>query len=83
MRTLSIIALVLLIIGGLNWGVIGLTGFDMVAALFGVGTALTSIINILVGLSGIFGIFMLVELARSREDVCVPGHTGPYTPQAQ
>ena len=52
--TADIIALVLVIIGAINWGSIGLFGFDIVAALFGGQTALMSrIIYSLVGLSGI------------------------------
>lgn len=35
MKALNTVALVLLIIGGLNWGLVGLFNFDLVAALFG------------------------------------------------
>lgn len=77
MRALSIISLVLMVIGALNWGLIGLFGFNLVTAIFGAGV-LASIIYILVGLAGVYGIFMLARLSAERDDVCVPGHMGAY-----
>ena len=35
MKTLNLITLILLIVGGLNWGLVGLLNFDLVAAIFG------------------------------------------------
>ena len=43
----------LAIVGALNWGLIGLTGNNLVEQLFGAGTPLTKVIYILVGLSGL------------------------------
>ncbi|MBB3595864.1 hypothetical protein FHX08_006284 [Rhizobium sp. BK529] len=51
MKFINIFTLVLVIIGGLNWGLVGLFGFDLVAAIFGAGSAFARIIYILVGLS--------------------------------
>lgn len=57
MDTLS---LILMIIGALNWGLIGIFQFDVVAAIFGGMSAIVSrIIYTLVGLAGIWGITML------------------------
>jgi len=56
------IALVLLIIGGLNWGLVGLFGFDLVAAIFGAMTAIARIVYILVGLAALYAIYMAVRL---------------------
>ncbi|MCM3725057.1 DUF378 domain-containing protein [Neobacillus cucumis] len=54
MKTLSRIALLLVIIGAINWGLIGFFQFDLVAALFGgQDSALSRIIYSLVGLSGL------------------------------
>ena len=54
MRTLNIIAWILLVIGGLNWLLVGLFAWNLVTAItFGVGV-LASIIYILVGLSAIW-----------------------------
>jgi hypothetical protein len=47
-------AIILLIVGGLNWGLVGLFGFDLVRAIFGDMTALTRLIYILVGLSALY-----------------------------
>jgi uncharacterized membrane protein YuzA (DUF378 family) len=47
-------ALILLIIGGLNWGLIGLFGFNLVDAIFGTLSAISRIIYLLVGLSAIY-----------------------------
>jgi uncharacterized membrane protein YuzA (DUF378 family) len=64
MRTLNIIALILVIIGGLNWLLVGLFGFDLVAAIFanGYGTlsVLSRIVYILVGVSSIWLLFTLL-----------------------
>lgn len=54
------VALVLIVIGALNWGLIGVFDFDVVAAVFGEMSILARIIYILVGLSGIY---MLVTAA--------------------
>lgn len=47
-------ALVLLIIGGLNWGLIGFFGFNLVAAIFGEMTFVSRIIYAVVGLSALY-----------------------------
>lgn len=55
MRTLDIIALVLLIVGGINWLLIGVFQFDLVATLFGGQAAIISrIVYILVGISAVY-----------------------------
>ncbi|WP_456272957.1 DUF378 domain-containing protein [Bacillus sp. AK031] len=55
MKALDSIALILLIVGGLNWLLVGLFEFDLVASLFGGETAILSkIVYILVGLSAIY-----------------------------
>lgn len=51
MRILNTLTLVLLIVGGLNWGLVGLFGFDLVAAIFGEMSLLSRIVYVLVGLS--------------------------------
>ncbi len=53
MKVITNIALVLLIVGGLNWGLVGLFNFNLVTALFGDGSALSRIVFVLVGLSTI------------------------------
>lgn len=55
MKILDVIAAILLVVGGLNWGLVGLFQFDLVAAIFGgTGSALSRLIYILVGLSAVY-----------------------------
>ena len=62
MKPLNLITLVLVIVGGLNWGLVGAFGFDLVAALSGGQDALLAmIVYVLVGLSAVW---QIVALAR-------------------
>ena len=54
MKSLDVLAAVLLVVGGLNWGLVGLFQFDLVATLFGDATVLSRIVYSLVGLAGLF-----------------------------
>jgi uncharacterized protein len=58
MKGLPKLAWVLLLIGGLNWGLVGLFGFDVVAKVFGNMSTLTKVVYDLVGLSALYLIFM-------------------------
>lgn len=51
MKALNILTITLVIIGGLNWGLVGLFDFDLVAAIFGAGSLLSRLVYILVALS--------------------------------
>lgn len=55
------IAFVLLIVGGLNWALVGLFGFDLVAFIFGDMSIISRIVYVLVGISAIFLIFLQKE----------------------
>ena len=57
MKVIDTIALVLIIIGAINWGLIGFFDFDLVATIF--GTMFSRIIYALVGISGLWGIKLL------------------------
>ncbi len=72
---MDIVALILMIIGALNWGLIGLFRFDLVASIFGGMTGVVSrIIYSLVGLAGLWGITMLFR--RNADTFAEPdGHT--------
>jgi len=61
MKIIDKIALVLIIIGAINWGLIGLFNFNLVEALFGDMTILSRIIYSLVGISGLWGIKLLFD----------------------
>lgn len=53
MRKFDVIAAVLVVIGALNWGLVGLLKFNLVAALFG-ESILASIVYVLVGIAGVY-----------------------------
>lgn len=67
MKTLDIIALILVIIGAVNWGLIGFFRFDLVAALFGEMTAFSRVIYALVGIAGLYAISFLGRDRETRE----------------
>jgi len=54
MKTLDVIAAILVIVGGLNWGLVGIFSVDLVKAIFGDMTALARIVYILVGLAALY-----------------------------
>ncbi len=57
-NTLDLVALILVVVGGLNWGLVGVFDFNLVDAIFGMIPMLSRIIYILVGLSAIYIIWM-------------------------
>lgn len=61
MKIIDKIALVLIIIGAINWGLIALFKLDLVALLFGDMTVLSRIVYGLAGLSGLWGIKLLFD----------------------
>lgn len=64
-RLMDCIALTVAIIGAVNWGLIGLFRFDLVAFLFGDMSWLSRIIYVLVGLSGLYLITFYMNLGDS------------------
>lgn len=62
MKIINVIALLLVIIGGTNWGLVGLFDFNLVDFLFGVGSIFSKIIYILVGIASLWciGLFKKV-----------------------
>jgi len=54
MKIVYIIALILLVVGGLNWGLVGFFGFDLVAFIFGDASVLSRIVYSLVGISAVY-----------------------------
>ena len=61
MKVIDKIALVLIIIGAINWGLIGFFQFDLVATLFGDMSVISRIVYALVGISGLWGIKLLFD----------------------
>lgn len=58
------LALILLVIGGLNWGLAGVFDFDLVAAIFGDMTTLARIVYAVVGLSAIYALLLVGKLRK-------------------
>ena len=61
-RIMNAIALTIVIIGAVNWGLIGFFGFDLVAALFGDMSGFSRVVYALVGLAGLYSILFYKRL---------------------
>jgi uncharacterized membrane protein YuzA (DUF378 family) len=75
MKLLNLVSLILLIVGGLNWGLVGLFNFDLVATLFGAGSILARIVYMLVGLSALWQVVPLFSAFRSDDRSVLRGHS--------
>ena len=64
LNVLDTTSLFLAIVGALNWGLVGLSRFDLVSAIFGEGTVLTRVIYVLVGLSGVYLVTVAMKLVK-------------------
>jgi uncharacterized membrane protein YuzA (DUF378 family) len=64
MSTLNVIALLLVIVGGVNWGLVGAADVDLVAAIFGPGTTLARAVYIIVGLSALYALTLIPKVNR-------------------
>lgn len=69
LNVLDWIAIVLVIIGALNWGLVGLFGLDLVAAIFGSVPILATIVYVLVGLAGLYMIYLVARWSSERATV--------------
>ena len=64
LNALDWIALILVIVGGLNWGLVGFFKFDLVAAIFGDMSAISRVVYALVGLAAIYMLIIAAKLAK-------------------
>lgn len=69
LSALDWIALILVIVGGLNWLLVGLFEFDLVAAIFGAMTIVSRIVYVLVGLAALY---LLIISGRLRKRTAAP-----------
>jgi uncharacterized membrane protein YuzA (DUF378 family) len=78
MRKLDLLAAVLLIVGGLNWGLVAIARFDLVAWIFGEDfggtTAVSRIVYGLVGLAAVYELVRLPALAKSGQGHLAHAH---------
>lgn len=58
---MNIVALILMIVGALNWLLVGIFRFNLVTWIFGASSVITAILYVLVGLGGVWGIVMLFQ----------------------
>jgi uncharacterized membrane protein YuzA (DUF378 family) len=65
MKILDVIVAILVVLGGLNWGMVGLFNYDVVAALFGEMSVLARTSYIIVGLAALYEVAM-IPMARRR-----------------
>lgn len=70
MRMLMIISYIVMFIGALNWGLVGLFSFDLVAFLFGEMSALSKLVYSLVGISALVNFAISVSGEMSEEGGC-------------
>lgn len=64
LNVVDIIALILVIVGGVNWGLVGLADVDVVAALFGDMSAVSRVVYVLVGLAAVYLAVMTMKLEK-------------------
>jgi len=75
MKPINLITLALVIVGGLNWGLVGLLNWDLVAALFGAGSSLARAVYILVGLSALWRLVPLFTAVRGNQESALSGRS--------
>jgi uncharacterized membrane protein YuzA (DUF378 family) len=64
MKSLDVVVAVLLVVGGLNWGLVGLLHFNLVATLLGDATILSRLIYIIVGLCALYQVIQWKAIQR-------------------
>ena len=64
LNILDWVVVVLVIVGGLNWGLVGAFNFDLVATIFGAMSVLSKIVYVLVGLAAVYMIYMATKLSK-------------------
>lgn len=64
MSAIDWIAMALLIVGGINWGLVGLFNLDLVATLFGEQSLISRIIYLAVGISALYSLYLSSKMAQ-------------------
>lgn len=65
MNLLDKIATLLLIIGGLNWGLVGWFNYNLVDSLFGVGSVVSRVVYAIVGIAALYCIYTMIKMLSS------------------
>lgn len=74
MKALTLTTLILTIVGGINWGLVGLADFNPVAALFGPESGMSRTVYVLVGLSALYQLMPLAKAFRIDEPRAEAAH---------
>ena len=78
MKVLDGVTLALVIVGALNWGLVGVAGFDLVAAVFGMRfgeiSGITGLVYALVGLSGLYQAAFFKSIQRRANELTLATH---------
>ena len=61
MKSLNLISMILLIIGGINWAIVGIAGYNIVATIFAFAPVVTTIVYVLVGVAALYQIMPLTK----------------------
>ncbi len=61
MNVVDWIAFILVVVGGINWGLVGILNFDLVATLFGAMSMISRIVYALVGIAALYKIYMVIK----------------------
>jgi len=75
MKSLNLLTLILVIVGGVNWGLVGILNFDLVAAILGEGSFLARAVYFLVGLSALWQLMPLAAAFGTDEASAQRGHS--------
>jgi uncharacterized membrane protein YuzA (DUF378 family) len=67
LSALDWVAMILVVIGGLNWGLVGAFNFDLVATIFGAMSTLSRIVYILVGIAAIYVLLTASKMGKQGE----------------
>jgi len=68
MNAMDWIAFVLVVVGGLNWGLVGFFNFDLVAAIFGDMSAVSRVVYALVGLAALYMLFWKFSMSDDKRE---------------
>lgn len=66
MSTLDWVAMAMMIVGGINWGLVGLFGFDLVAFLFGEQSLASRIFYLAVGIAALYSLYLGTKMSRDQ-----------------
>lgn len=64
LNALDWVAMILLIVGGVNWALVGLFNYDLVASILGVNSLPSRVVYIVVGLAAVYSIYLCVRQSR-------------------